>query len=541
MERALDTLFEIKVSFLAWTMSFLGIVAIRVFIERMVSVSTALAGRQILIEYVHNVLFFSLLFIFLWLIISLVLRINPKKLSSLMLWGTWLVVFPPVIDMIRTSGRVFWSFYVLDNAGGLWKNFITIFGALPSGITYFGTKIIFIITLLLILGVVYIRSKSITRAAAAAFFGYVAIFFMGSFPSWFAYGYFFLEKSKNMVEIQGFMIARMFASSSNVFGVSLNDLAYSFAYNISLVYFLLLLLLVGILSASFHREKFMAVLYNARFSQLVYNAGLFCVGLFLGFYAYPEHFAWHLFSFVGALDLLLSIWLAWEASIIINDVYDLRIDEVSNRKRPLPMKVFELDEYFNLGIFFFILSLLGGLAIGIKFAVILALYQFLAWTYSARPYRLKRLPGVATFVSSLASLLVMIMGFLIVSGDQNLAGLSWRVIMLIIVSLTLSLSIKDFKDKEGDKKEGIWTIPVVFGEQKARMVVASGVFISFVSSGFFLNEKRLFGWSLLFGGMAFLVVMYAKRKVLCSTRLFWWILGIVGAYGLILARIVFIS
>ncbi|PJA87187.1 MAG: hypothetical protein CO141_00735, partial [Candidatus Moranbacteria bacterium CG_4_9_14_3_um_filter_42_9] len=162
---------------------------------------------------------------------------------------------------------------------------------------------------------------------------------------------------------------------------------------------------------------------------------------------------------------------------------------------------------------------------------------FLAWAYSAEPYRLKKFPGVATFISSIASLLILFVGFFLFSGDKNLTGLSWRVILLISTALTLSLPIKDFKDIEGDKKYGVWTIPVLLGESGGRLVVSAGVFISFMLSVFLLNELRLFWWAILFGGASYLIITSRKIK---PHLLFWWILAAVGAYGLILMKIVFL-
>jgi 4-hydroxybenzoate polyprenyltransferase len=106
------------------------------------------------------------------------------------------------------------------------------------------------------------------------------------------------------------------------------------------------------------------------------------------------------------------------------------------------------------------------------------------------------------------------------------------------LAFTLSLPIKDFKDIEGDKKYGIWTIPVIFGEDRARLIVAAGIFISFVASVFFLNALNLFFWAIAFGGGAFLILINKKIK---TTNLFWWMLVLVFLYGLILLKGVFFS
>jgi 4-hydroxybenzoate polyprenyltransferase len=131
-------------------------------------------------------------------------------------------------------------------------------------------------------------------------------------------------------------------------------------------------------------------------------------------------------------------------------------------------------------------------------------------------------------------LIILFLGFTLFSGDNNLQGLSWKIILLFLISFTLVLPLKDFKDVAGDKKCNIWTIPVIFGEEKGRLINAIGIFIPFVLSVIFLNEFRLFWWALLFGSVSFLIIMTKKPR-----QLFWWVLGITTLYGLILTKIIF--
>jgi 4-hydroxybenzoate polyprenyltransferase len=219
---------------------------------------------------------------------------------------------------------------------------------------------------------------------------------------------------------------------------------------------------------------------------------------------------------------------------VLNDLVDLEVDKISNNRRPLLAGIYKHKEYAQLGYAFFGLSLLGGLVVGFKFFSIMLVYQFLAWAYSAKPYRLKRFPLIATLLSAAVLILVLFAGFTLFSGDNNIQGLSWRVILLFLIALTLSLPIKDFKDIEGDKKEGIWTIPVIFGEENGRLIVATGIFISFMASVFLLNEFRLFWWAIILGALSFWIVLTKKPR-----QLFWWVLGTVSVYGLILVKILF--
>jgi len=170
--------------------------------------------------------------------------------------------------------------------------------------------------------------------------------------------------------------------------------------------------------------------------------------------------------------------------------------------------------------------------------MLLLVYQIIAWFYSAPPFRLKKFPVIATFVSSLASLMVLFLGYILMSSDQTIYTLSWRIILLLIICYTISIPIKDFKDIEGDKKYGIWTIPVIFGEKNARIIVAICHFCSYILSVFFLNELRLFFWAIVFGAINYAIVISKKIN---PRRVFWWVLGTVSVYLLIMVKIVFVD
>lgn len=538
IEKIVDKILNQEVSVLVWSLSFVGIVSVRVFLEKFAASSQATV-EGVVAGFLYNFFFFAILYLLIWLFLSWILRIKQaSKLSGLMLWSLWLVLLPPVLDMWKTHGSVFWSFYSLNSLAGLWRQFITFFGHLPSGIVYFGTKITFSLAIILIGSIIFIRTKNILKTFLGALGTYVILFFLGTLPSWLTLLYYFAHRSKKLNEVNEIDAIQLFGRPAALFGIEPSDLRYAFTNNLNRVYFLLLLFLVGLLFILSNRKKVWAMAKNARLPQIIYHGGLFVIGMGLGFLAYPDNYNLNIFSVFAVIDLLCAVGLAWLASVVVNDIYDFEVDEISNVERPLQKKIFTKVEYIELGIILFLLSILGGLAVDLKFAGMLIIYQFIAWAYSAKPYRLKKFPLVATLASAVASMVVLFMGFTLFSGSQNLQGLPWRIIGLLVFSLVLSLPIKDFKDIEGDKKDKIWTIPVLLGEERGKLVVASGVFVSFVLSVFLLNEYKLLWWALLFGAAAFLIITSQKIK---PRQLFWWVLGAVSAYGIILVKIVFLK
>jgi len=524
-----------KISIAFWSLSFMGVNAFRIFIE------FALIQRKfnfeiLVIEYIHNIFFFLTVIALIWLLLSFILKINPKKLAFLMAIFQWIIIFPPIFDMLKTGGQVYWSFYALTDFTGLWSRFSTFFGDMPTGIVYFGTGIGFISMIIFVAVVVFLGTKSYFKSLTSAFLAYCLIFLMGIFPSLLTFIYFPLIGYKKLLEIRAFHAVEFLASEGQIFGVKFELLPYYLAYNLNLVYFLLLVFLFLILFFYSDRKKLWSFVTNLRLPQVIFHEGFLLFGIGLGIWFYPQNLNFSPFTFFAIFSILASVFLAWEASVIINDVYDFKIDSISNHNRPLQKKIFSLEEYANFGVALFLFSLLGGITISIKFTVFLLIYQILAWFYSAEPFRMKKIPILATLISAIALLIIFLMGFSLFSGEEGLVKLPWRILLMLFLTIAASLPLKDFKDIAGDRHDKIWTIPVIFGQATGRLIVGSVIFICFVASVFVLNESRLFLWALIFGSAAFLSIV---RKEIKNTNIFWWIFGLIIAYSLILIKIVF--
>ena len=537
LDKFIESVFRLEISALALVLNFFGIIILRVFEERFLA-STDNAVYGAIAGFLYNFFFFIILYLLIWLLLTWMLKLKPMRIAGVLLWSFWLVLLPPILDMIKTGGSVYWSFYTLDSLAGLWLEFITFFGHLPPGIVYFGTKIVFMLTIFLVGGLVFFKTRNFLKAGISAFFTYILMFIMGTLPSWLAIIYYFFQGSKKITEVNAINIVQLFGSMHPVFGIESNNIKYAFTNNLNGIYFLLLLFFLGIIFFLESREKLWATIKNARLPQIAYHTGLLLAGIGLGGFVYPQNWHLNIFSAIAFLVILSSIILSWEASVIVNDLNDYEIDKITNTNRPLQKNIFTQKEYVDLGIILFCLALLGGIVIGLKFTMFLIVYQILAWFYSARPYRLKKFPIIATFFSALASITVIFIGYSLFSGDDNIKLFPWRIIIMMLVALTLSLPIKDFKDIAGDKADGVWTVPALFGMEIGKLIVGSGIFISFMLSVFFLNERRLFWWALFFGGISFLAMTSKKTK---PHQMTWSVLSAVLVYAVILIKIVFVK
>ncbi len=527
---------------LSFSAFFLSLIALRLFTEAFLRGFANTSGKFLFFEFTHTFLFFLISFlVFIW-IIRMFATIEIKKISNILSWGFLILLTPPIIDFIISDGRGFWSFYIFDSLSGMTQRFFTFFGDNPQmGITY-GVRIEVAISLFFIFIYGLAKTKKIIKAFLLTLSSYAAFFILGTFPSWITIAT--QGWSKRFTDINSTDIAQMFLTPANIFSTTNNaELISALNIKMSIIYSLLLIVITFVFYFYTNKQKLTSFLNNVRLPQIFYHFGLFLFGAGLGIIFTKPILFFSFFNVLSLILLLFSISFAWTASVVFNDVFDQKIDAISNSSRPLTKGIFSLKQYLSIGVALFVASVFFSTIINFKIALLLIVYQAIAWTYSAFPLRLKRFAFISTAVSALASLLILFSGFILVSPQQDISHLPSEIIWLLFIAYALSLPIKDFKDINGDKEDGVFTIPVVFGEYWGKIIVGAGILISYILSVFFLNELSLFWWAILFGGISFWLVNYSssdQTKKINHRNLPWWIMLPVVFYGLILIKITFI-
>jgi 4-hydroxybenzoate polyprenyltransferase len=567
-------------SFWLWISTFTAIILVRLAVEFWLSGFKSRSGLFLFYEFTHTFLFFLTAYLLFAWTVKILLKTGIKKIYKMLLWGYLIIISPPVLDHLISHGQGYWSFYDFGGLKDLAVWFFTFFDRTPEiGITY-GVRIevaasllfIFIYSLLklgnskseyrnpkqyqisniknqkfgnwklfrnLKLEIRNLGVKNIVKAALKSFgitiIAYLIFFILGTFPSWTAIA--FQGFYQGFFSITDIHIVQMFLTPAKIFSREIPDIVSSLNIKMSLVYALVVTAITTFGLYLNFREKFISFLKNFRFPQLIYHGGLLTAGLGMGIIFSRTYLEINFFNSISYLVALIAVAAAWLASVVVNDIHDKEIDKITNNSRPLVKNIFSPEQYKILGIMLFTASILFSAIVNFKFALLLIAYQAIAWIYSSPPLRLKRFAFVSTFVSAIASLMVLFSGFLLASPEQNIENLPFSIIALLVISYTFSLPIKDLKDIEGDKKEGVYTVPVFFGEEWGRIITGSGLFISFVLSVLLLNEPRLFWWAILFGAVSFWLVL---NKKIHPRLLLWWILGTVSLYGIILVKIIFL-
>lgn len=534
LHRIIRTIEETPFSLPLWCAGFLALILSRLGIESALGSFHPHSFSFLFFEFAHTFLFFAVSLFVLLPIIRWAGAPHWAGAVQLMLFGFLIILFPPIIDTLIFQDHAFWSFYEFDSLRGLVTRFFTLFGDTPDiGITY-GVRIEVVIVTLCVGAYAFLKSHRWNKAAIAALFTYSALFILGTFPSFLTV--LVQGPSKGFLTVSSTDIAGLFLTPAELFSRLAPDMRSALNAKMSLWYACILSLLIARFAFFSARPIFLALWRNARIPQLIYHAGLLILGGLLAWHFSAADIVIDAFHLLGVLLLIIAVECAWIASVIANDSFDTRIDQETNPDRPLITGTIDPATYRFIGWMLFLTSLFFAALVSFSASLLLFIYQALAWIYSVPPYRLKRVPLIATLIASAAGIIVLLIGYVVISPDSNFSTLPLPLLSFLFIAYAVALPLKDFKDIAGDRADGVYTFPVLLGEERARIVFGSTFFILFIMSVFVLHLPSAFLPALLCGSLSFFLMqsVRAQQTLLNYRRLPFWMLGVIGIYGLIL-------
>jgi 4-hydroxybenzoate polyprenyltransferase len=465
-------------------------------------------------------------------------RSSLKASANILLFGFLIILTPPILDWYISGGTGYWSFYEFDGIRGLVARFFTFFGDTPEiGVTY-GVRIEVALSVILFAACIFQKTRDWFRSFLGGIASYGIFFILGTFPSYITIT--LLGFSKGFLAVTAADVAGLFLSPNNIFFRTLIDPVSALNFKMSLVYGLLLILTIGLFLFFSRRKMFLALFHNVRFPQVFYHGGLALLGVASA--SSLVHLPFHpsFFEILALLSLIASVISAWIASCIVNDLNDQNIDTLTNPHRPLPTNTIDPKNYTAIGISFFIASLILAGIISFKILLIILCYQAIAWVYSVPPFRLKRFPLIASFSAACASLLILLSGFFLVAPDQ-LKALPKPLLFFLLIAYTLALPIKDFKDTLGDRRDGVFTLPILLGEARAKLFLGGVLFLLFIGSVFVLHSASLIIPAFFFGSVLFWILQKStlQHPLFPYRHLAAWFIAVVIAYGLLTLVILF--
>lgn len=203
--------------------------------------------------------------------------------------------------------------------------------------------------------------------------------------------------------------------------------------------------------------------------------------------------------------LVLSTVLITAAGYMINDYYDVKIDYVNRPREVVVGKGIKRRVVILLHSVLNFSAIALGFLVSPKIAMINFIAAFLLWLYSNQ---LKREPFIGNFtVALLTGIAVYIIGYYYQKSELLILTYA---IFAFFLNLIREI-IKDIEDRQGDRKHGCRTLPIVIGFRRTKGIIflIALVFICAILIVMFeLNRPLIFYY---FGALGILFVYFMYR------------------------------
>ena len=493
---------EQKISVLHYLVAFAAIGAIRFLLD---AYSTGLQSTFNLENLPHGLLFFGATLLTMAVLLRILTNESSQKILNIMLAG-WLIVWiPPIVDLIGSGGKggVILS-YIFDAPAELPHRFLQFFG---GSLTYeftLGLRVEVAAAMLLLALYTWVKTRSWWKTLLAFLGAYVILFFYAALPTLAATAATWdwsltREDVLDIVYTPRLFFALDVIDPPRVTGMYLSTFfAVVIPVQLTALFFL---------DSAKRARAFFA---NVRGFRFLFQLIAFVAAIILGVRLTGTPFTLGLAEALILLTSFLILLHAWIFSVLLNDLTDLPIDTISNKRRPLVTGLFSVREFRELSVLTGALAVVTAYALGFDFATLAVVLLSLSYLYSMRPFRLRRFPFVATFLMAASVFIALLTVFLLFAPGQAYSAFPRPLAGLILLLFTFVFTVKDLKDRKGDEAAGVLTLPVLLGDQRGKIATGLLVVASFLLVPLFLGSWVLFVLSLGFAAIGFLLV-YDRR------------------------------
>ncbi len=472
-----------KVPITHFFLTFLSIIALRIFLEFFSSkVPTTSLG-----DLCHLYLFYISFALTLIILFKLITKKNILKIAKIISVGYFFILIAPIFDLIISLGngyRMGYLTYEIPN--NLLKIFLTFFGETGKiGVTI-GMRIEIAIIIFGCLIYLYIKTGNKIKSLFGAIACYCLFFAYGITP----------------------LIIKYF--------LSIFDIPFKFTSVLITQFFLLISFFqIILLSFLFNKQKFFEIVKDLRFLRILYYLILFVLGIIIAWSKIGEFYLTE-HILLSIILIPISFLFACLFSIITNNLADINIDKISNENRPHinPKSIITKEEYTGLAWISLALALIYGAAAGpdTLFMIILFISSYIL--YSMPPLRLKRVPFFSKLFIGINSFAMMLLGYILLT--NTFLFFPPMIAALALIGFTAVANFIDIKDYEGDKQEGIKTLPVILGLKKAKWIIGTMFFLINLAPYFLVKNITVLLFSICFGLIEFYFVTrnkYNERPV----------------------------
>ncbi len=474
---------KLPIGFGLWMATALSIIFIRNSLESLIDYGKF--PDITAFDLVHVPVLFLSVLLGVILILHFFSATGVAALSRTCLIGFLVILVPILVDLIPALRGTPTNYnYVFENPGVKFLNFFNPFYSAPD-IPISQRLEVAIITILSFIYIV-VKTGRLVRAVLGALCIFLLIFAYGALPA------FIINAFNGLV----YPVLKLFLKGP--VGATMDE---------SVIVITQLFSLTGLCAMWYWRydsHKFRAIVGNLRWERSVHYVLMALLGLRLAVPAVSFQDLFILFK-IGAM--LTAIFFAFQHAVVVNDLFDVAGDKMTNTRRPLVSAAMERQEYFLIGSIFLALALAFALWVSDACFMVIVFLVALAFIYSAPPLRLKKNLFSSMLILGLEAMLVFVLGQVAFSPPGSVLTINATVALLIFIIICLGESIKDLKDIEGDAATGVVTLPVLLGEKDARNLIGGLVALGYVLTAVFLvphyAHLALTWFAFLFAGLNF--------------------------------------
>ena len=467
-----------NIHFASLILSFFFAVTLRNFFEGFSDV-----GEISYNSFLHFYAAYTALALMILLLFVLGTKESVLKVSKVIFPSFLILLIPPIFDLIISQGKGFDMNYMLPGLhDNLLVRYLTFFGPLePMAVTP-GIRIELAIILLASLAYFFIKTKNILKSIFLMWILYTIFFVFGAFP-------FLLKLLNSMTGIPFWhtepIITASFVSISIVLGVLLTYLS--------------------------NPPLFKIVLGDVCKYRVLHYELMPVLGAIIGFYA-TDSFQLTPHTLFYFLLMPVSLFFAGMNAIIGNNSVDVEIDRLSrsNKDRALASNKVDLSFYKSLQFPFALISLFLAALINFKILFLIVMFMGNYYIYSMPPLRLKQIPFFSKLLISLNSLIMVMAGYIIIVG--SLTDFPHLLTLFFLGLFTFPINFIDLKDSDGNKQAGVKTLPVIFGEKKAKHFIGISFFILYILINFLIKNVYLIAPMIGFGMLQYYWIIQEDYK-----------------------------
>ncbi len=393
------------------------------------------------------------------------------------------------------------------------------------------------LSLLALVIFVYWSTKKWWRALMAAVISYFLLILAGSLPSFLI----IFQNPQKFYPLPSLL--DLFFHHQKEILIAKGYFSYLSSYNFNVwldlvlasLLFPLLILALGLV-VSFWKKDLVGVIFkNLRLRK---GFDFFLTALLgggVGIYLFSWYPSFSFINLIALINLFLIAILFYGATAFFDDIFDKEVDILAHPSRPLVSGKISEKSSLRIAVSLAALSLMGAMSVSFHLFLFVLASLFLAFLYSAPPFRLKRFFLINTFLVALAFLFFAWGGFFWIFPEKNILDIPSGFIGFYLLVMMILVSLKDLSDFQGDQAGVIKTLPVVAGLQTAKLILGGALGLLVFLSFLFLSGNDFFlkVWGLIFGGSLFGLTVRKNfsEKVLYKAAVFF--LGVVIFYLII--------